>query len=201
MRKSPDEALLTRGGLLEAGLAVFAEQGYAAARLEEIASRAGVTRGALYHHFKDKAELFRVVLGELWGEVTAPVFAELQSDRPPMERLERFMLAYLRAAERDERFRALLVVSMRTDAPAGHGAGLADKEAAIASWLGDLEAVLRQARRAGELGDGVTPRRAALMLVVLLNGATTTAHIAPSTFSPAREARGLAELFLAGIRP
>src|SRR3990170_738491 len=45
-----------------AALEVFAEKGFAAARLEEIARRAGVSKGTLYLYFKDKEELFRAVV-------------------------------------------------------------------------------------------------------------------------------------------
>src|ERR1043165_915670 len=48
--------------ICEAALEVFAEKGFAAARLDEIASRAGVSKGTLYLYFKDKQELFRAVV-------------------------------------------------------------------------------------------------------------------------------------------
>jgi len=48
--------------ILGAAMAVFAEKGFAAARLDEIASRAGVSKGALYLYFETKEELFRAVV-------------------------------------------------------------------------------------------------------------------------------------------
>ncbi|MDB5419875.1 MAG: transcriptional regulator, TetR family [Phenylobacterium sp.] len=50
------------GEIVEAALAVFAEKGFAAARLEEIAARAGVSKGALYLYFETKEDLFRAVV-------------------------------------------------------------------------------------------------------------------------------------------
>ena len=52
------------GEIVEAALAVFAERGFAAARLEEIARRAGVSKGALYLYFETKEELFRAVVDQ-----------------------------------------------------------------------------------------------------------------------------------------
>ncbi len=52
----------TRDQLLEVAWAEFAEKGYAHAATENIVHKAGVTRGALYYHFKDKAEMFRAVI-------------------------------------------------------------------------------------------------------------------------------------------
>ncbi|HZZ89330.1 MAG TPA: TetR/AcrR family transcriptional regulator [Caulobacteraceae bacterium] len=53
------------GEILEAALAVFAEQGFAAAKLEEIARRAGISKAALYLYFETKEDLFRAVAGGL----------------------------------------------------------------------------------------------------------------------------------------
>lgn len=76
-RRSPDHAAHTRSALLDAALTVFAERGFAAAQLEDIARRAHVTRGALYHHFTGKPALFQAVLGERWDTVMAPATDEL----------------------------------------------------------------------------------------------------------------------------
>jgi AcrR family transcriptional regulator len=59
----------TRAALVEAARELFAERGYAAVATEEIVRRARVTRGALYHHFKDKQELFRAVYAEVQDEI------------------------------------------------------------------------------------------------------------------------------------
>jgi len=57
-RRTKEEAGLTRASLLRAALAVFSTKGYAAATLEDVAAKAGVTRGAIYWHFGSKAELY-----------------------------------------------------------------------------------------------------------------------------------------------
>lgn len=61
----------TRRALLAAARSVFSEVGYATSRTEDIVRKAGVTRGALYHHFRDKRELFRAVFEELETELVA----------------------------------------------------------------------------------------------------------------------------------
>jgi AcrR family transcriptional regulator len=52
------------GEIIEAALAVFSEKGFAAARLDDIAARAGVSKGALYLYFETKQDLFRAVVRE-----------------------------------------------------------------------------------------------------------------------------------------
>src|SRR5215831_8980559 len=58
VRRTKIEAAATRDALLDAALGVFRDRGVAHTSLEEVAAAAGVTRGAVYWHFKDKADLF-----------------------------------------------------------------------------------------------------------------------------------------------
>src|SRR3712207_2876712 len=59
----------TRRALLDSARSVFAEKGYHGAAAEEIVRRAGLTRGALYHHFEDKKDLSRAVVDEMEGQI------------------------------------------------------------------------------------------------------------------------------------
>jgi len=60
--RKEEQAEATRKALLKVARKLFAERGYANAATEEIVKRARVTRGALYHHFRDKQDLFKAVL-------------------------------------------------------------------------------------------------------------------------------------------
>jgi len=72
----------TLAALLQAARELFAEKGYAGTGTEEIVARARVTRGALYHHFRDKAGLFRAVMQAVAGELAQRLVAQELSDRP-----------------------------------------------------------------------------------------------------------------------
>jgi AcrR family transcriptional regulator len=65
----------TRQALVDAARRRFAAQGYAATGTEEIVADAEVTRGALYHHFRDKADLFRTVMQQVASEVAEHLVA------------------------------------------------------------------------------------------------------------------------------
>jgi AcrR family transcriptional regulator len=65
----------TTRALLDAARSLFAEKGYHETAAEEIVRRAGLTRGALYHHFEDKKDLFRVVVDEMEGEIDEEIEA------------------------------------------------------------------------------------------------------------------------------
>jgi AcrR family transcriptional regulator len=70
-RTQSERAAETREALIAAARPLFAAQGFAEAALETIVRAAGVTRGALYHHFADKTELFAAVFEQVEGEVAA----------------------------------------------------------------------------------------------------------------------------------
>jgi AcrR family transcriptional regulator len=92
-----EQADATRAALSAAARLLFTERGYAATSTTEIVERAGVTRGALYHHFAAKEELFRAVFEQLEGEVTEHVAEEALTSPDPLEQLRRGTRAYLEA--------------------------------------------------------------------------------------------------------
>jgi AcrR family transcriptional regulator len=70
-RTQAERAAETREALIGAARPLFAEHGFSEVALETIVRAAGVTRGALYHHFADKTELFAAVFERVEGEVAA----------------------------------------------------------------------------------------------------------------------------------
>jgi TetR/AcrR family transcriptional regulator, acrAB operon repressor len=201
VRRTREEADATRSELRDAALAVFAERGYSAARLEEIAERAGVTRGALYHHYADKAELYLAVIDETWWQVTAPIFGALEGDGRPLERLERFVVGYVLAIDEDPRFRALLsVVTLQAEGLPELALGLEQKERALEGWLARLEGLLSEAKRRGELAERLRPADAALAVLCFVNGITTTATLSPRLLRRGKRARALARALVGGLK-
>jgi AcrR family transcriptional regulator len=94
-----EQSEATRGALLAAARELFAERGYAAVGTEEIVRAAGVTRGALYHHFEGKKDLFRAVYEEVERETVEVVAAGAEGARSPLEVLRAGARAWLDACE------------------------------------------------------------------------------------------------------
>lgn len=75
----------TRTALVDAATTLFAEQGFAATSLEDVASAAQVTRGAVYHHFAGKQALFEAVLDEQEMHMTEVIVATVAQHDDPWE--------------------------------------------------------------------------------------------------------------------
>jgi len=78
----------TRSAVLEAAEALFAERGFDATRLEDIAERVGIRRASIVYYFKDKRDLYEAVLGSVFGDLQNAVASVLSQDLPLLERLE-----------------------------------------------------------------------------------------------------------------
>lgn len=152
--------------LLEAARELFGRNGFADTSAEGLAKAAGLTSGALYHHFRDKRDLFRAVFHELESSLAKRVQASALKAREPWARLERGVAEYLRAAAEPE-FRQIVLL----DSPSV--LGLEEWRAADEMYhLRPLAASLAAAMRAGQL-----ERRPALPLARVLLGLLTEAGL------------------------
>jgi AcrR family transcriptional regulator len=137
----------TRTKLIEVGIELFSERGYAAVGTEEIVDRAEVTRGALYHHFGDKRDLFRAVHEELEQQIVAGIGAALEANprEDPLEALEVAAGAVLDVALDSKIARVTLI-----DAPSVLG-WEEWREIDVRYGLGLTEAVLKAAMESGRI--------------------------------------------------
>lgn len=145
-----------------AALAVFAERGFAAARMEDIATRAGVSKAALFTYFPSKAELFRAVLTERASPNLDAVEALLASD-PPLRLLLAGALARLAGLLEQPELRRLarLVIA---ESGAFPEIGQLWREAVVERALTLLSGAVARAQARGEARDG-SPRLIAMTLV------------------------------------
>jgi len=99
----------TRAALVAAARTLFAANGYAATGTPEIVTAAGVTRGALYHHFQDKTALFRAVVETEQTAAMAAVEAESARNSDTFEALVKGGEAFLDVMDDPGRQRILLI--------------------------------------------------------------------------------------------
>ncbi len=93
-RKS-EQSDRTRGALIGVARALFSERGYASTPTEEIVQAAGVTRGALYHHFRDKQDLFEAVYRDLQDELRDRIIDATRVEADLWERMRAGYHEYL----------------------------------------------------------------------------------------------------------
>src|SRR5262249_50898727 len=134
----------TVAALIGAARPLFAERGYAGVGTEEIVQKAGVTRGALYHHFRGgKEDLFKAVLVQVGAEMTESVMAAASAAKDPWEGLLVGTDAFLDACTRRDVQQIILI-----DGPAVLGWDVW-REFDDQQSLGLLEAVLNEVMEAG----------------------------------------------------
>lgn len=156
-RTNRERTEATREALIAAGRALFIERGYAETSTPEIADRAEVTRGALYHHFADKRELFRAIVAAECQAVGRDIEAAAAPSPDAATALASGAVAYLDAMTVPGRTRLLLI-----DGPAVLGqAEMAalDAENAESSLTAGLTAAM-----AGQADPALPPEMGALLL-------------------------------------
>jgi AcrR family transcriptional regulator len=100
----------TRRDLIDAGRVLFVEKGYFDTSISDLVTRSGVgTRGAFYHHFKDKAELFRAVFEDVERDLTLRSLASPPPGADAWERLSTGMRGFLDSALEREVQRVMLL--------------------------------------------------------------------------------------------
>lgn len=143
-RSNRERTEQTRQALIDAGRRIFVEKGYAETATPEIVAAAGVTRGALYHHFEDKKALFEAVINCEAQDVAKAIEASSALEQGPRAALIAGASAYFTAMAQPGRTRLLLM-----EAPAALGSPAAaalDAENAEASLRKGLAALLPEAR-------------------------------------------------------
>src|SRR5215213_8851139 len=96
-RRKAEQYEQTRGLLLEVARRLFAERGFAETGTEEVVRQAGLTRGALYYHFRDKRDLFRAVVEDLQQSLLARVQEAAAAEADPWRGLRAGLHAFLDA--------------------------------------------------------------------------------------------------------
>jgi AcrR family transcriptional regulator len=176
-RRSAADAAVTRERILSAARAQFAAEGYAGAAARDIAAEAGVTVGALFHHFGSKAGLFRAVFEQLIGELNDAAVAAFTGSNfgNPLDAMITSMTTALGFAKKADFHRIVTV-----DGPVVLGA---DEWRAIDSRMGlqTVVAGVRMLKSSGMIEDLPT-----MPTAVLLMGAMNNAG-----FALAREQAGV----------
>lgn len=193
-RSQADRTSATRAALVDAGRRLFAEHGAANVSAEQLVTEAGLTRGALYHHFSGKDDVFRAVFAAVEAEVAAEI-------APVLERAARTLdvrapvAAFLDVCERPDVRRIALL-----DAPVVLG-WQAWREIEHEYFLGMLVAGLRSLAAAGVTLPGSPEVLAQLLFSTCCEAAMVIATADDPVAARADAEESLVALFVASMNP
>jgi AcrR family transcriptional regulator len=178
----------TRRALLDSAAEAFVDRGFADASLDDIAQAARLTKGALYHHFASKQELFRAVFEEVEAEMIAAVRRAGGGESDPWQGLLAGTRAFLDACL-TPRYRRIAL----EEGPAALGWQRwreIDERYALALVVASLDALMRT---------GVLRRQPVELLARVVLAALTEAGLAVAAASDREAARGDAERLLVDL--
>ncbi|MBB6409238.1 TetR family transcriptional regulator [Mesorhizobium sangaii] len=206
MRRTKAEAEQTREAVLAAAIDVFLERGVTRATLEQIASAASVTRGAIYWHFHDKQEIFMALERranapneELGDRLKTRLVADPRLD--PLGELASAIGQGLRAFETDpERSRILTILWLRCEYSDDMQPVVARQRDADIALQNVFESVIGQAAERGLLAPALSPELAARALLLLVNGSVLDWLRAPAKFELTASTTPMVIGFLEAIR-
>lgn len=200
-RKTKEEAQQTRIQLLDAAERLFSERGVANTTLNDIATAAGLTRGAIYWHFQNKTDLIHA----LWDQVALPLhdsFAELEQSIPndPLARIQIKSTTVLTQVVKDARICNLLSIVLLkceyVDEPGGLRDGYLLKRAECVS---KITGEFRQAIAHGQLPADLDEKFAAIGLMSLIDGLCFHWLMNPAMFSLEDNAQKYIATYLKGL--
>ena len=202
VRRTKEKAQETRNRILDAAEQVFVEKGVSNTSLAQLAEAAGVTRGAIYWHFRNKADLFDAMM----GRVVLPM--EEMAARAGDDALED-PLAYVRACALNvlERLRAD-AQCQRVFEICCHKVEYVDEMVQVRrrhiearnNCLKHLERGLRNAAKKGLLASSFNPRLAAVGLHALVDGLIVNWVLDPAYLPRAQDAKTLVDQYIERLR-
>ncbi len=202
VRKTKEEAQETRTAILDAAEIVFQEHGVSRTSLAEIATAAGVTRGAVYWHFKNKADLFDAMIQRVFGQFEEKL-AELQAgkDANPVDLLRNLAFHFIDRVAHDPRHFRLLEISWHKCEYVGEMARIRDTHLECGNrYLSISEEAFTLAKERGYLPSALDPRQAAVGLMAVVDGLVMNWTLDSSLFPLASYGPAIVNTYLAGLR-
>lgn len=200
-RCSKEEALATRHRLLDAAEFVFSEKGVSRTSLADIAQAAGVTRGAIYWHFKNKADLYNCMM----ERITLPMETALNQighdpARDPLNDLHCAILEAMRKIASDERTRRVFEVATLKVEYVDELLAIKDRQVKVhADMVCQMERCMRDASACRSVSLPTSPLTASQGLHALVVGLVDCWLLAPESYALVSTADSAIRTYLAGL--
>ncbi len=200
MRRTTEEAAQTRQSILDAALVVFSQKGYHAATLADIAQAAEVTRGAIYHHFDNKARLYEALLGEAAAMGSDTIQQAVTSGSSFVDICRLILINSLTVLETNAQMRQIMELSLFKT---GFDPELAEFDAArqqqAVTTVEGIAQMMQAGIDSGDLRSDLNPFDVARAFLAYQNGLITLWLTNRQAFSIGERAPQFAQIFLEGI--
>lgn len=201
-RKTKEEALVTRCRILDAAEILFQRHGVSGTSLHAIAQAAGVTRGAVYWHFADKAALFNAMMERvcLPIEKTATLLFDNESG-DPLDSLRRLMCAVFDRVVSDAQVRRVFEVATQKVEYVDELLAVRERHLQMRTeHVDQLDGLLRRAQASGALPAKPVARQTAFALHALLDGLIQNWILDPAAFDLLQVGEHAVDTHLAGLK-
>ena len=201
MRRTKEEAAVTRETLLKTALSVFSANGYSATTLEGIAREAGLTRGAIYWHFGSKAELYNTLLQQFSARGAIIAEQAIAEGGSVLEVLRRVFVRQMVLVEEDEEVRAVVELALfKMELSPELESGRQQQIRSGKQLIAQIADAVQQGIERGELRADLDAADIARAFLAFQNGAIQLWLVAPEAFSLKASAEAFAGIFIAGGR-
>lgn len=172
VRKTKEDALATRDGILDAAAALFAEHGVSRTTLQHIATAAGVTRGAIYWHFEDKGAMFNAMMERAAMPLeSAMALLDQPDSTDPLGDLREYAVCVFRLTVDDPKARRTFEIATLKMEYTGEMTAVRERRAHNqAEWIRRTESRVRLGIKIGQIKPTVKPRAVALGMWALMDG-------------------------------
>jgi AcrR family transcriptional regulator len=201
MRRTKEDAAITREQLLKKALNVFSRKGYASTTLEDIAQEASVTRGAIYWHFGSKAELYNTLIREYSDRGSLIVQKAAAEGGSFLDILRRAFVMQLQMVEEDKEMQALMELALfKTGLVSELEEGRQQQIKSGITLIENMAGIMQQGIDQGFLRSDIKSKEMARTYLALQNGIIQLWLTTPSEFSLSASAESFADILIAGLQ-
>jgi TetR/AcrR family acrAB operon transcriptional repressor len=200
MRRTKEDAEKTRQALLQAAELVFGKKGYAATRLSDIADEANVTRGAIYHHFSNKKELFICLNQERVSPYLTMLDHILSSEGAPNQKIARLMKETVQRALKDIRFLTKQRFEFLRDMETNDADSIRDfLKKRTATYRNSVQSLIREGQRTGDIRPDIDSELVVLNIEAYIKGLLAMIMVGDDRKFIKKHTEALVETLLRGL--
>jgi TetR/AcrR family acrAB operon transcriptional repressor len=202
VRRTKEEALATRDSILDAAEELFIEQGVSKTTLQHIASAAGLTRGAIYWHFDDKAALFNAMMERAKMPLESAMEVLAKSDKnDPAAELRELILCVFRFTQNDSKARRVFEISsLKLEYVDEMSEVKARRIEGQSKWMAMVQARIAAGVKREQFSTRVAPQVWALGTWAILDGLIRAWLLDPASFDLVEEGAQVVDAYLASMR-